>query len=130
MTSPGAAKPVSRAIDTLARVTDGYFRDPTTGQVVLVQKPNGKLTAIGALLGTSQVLRRANVVSPGDVLDVLFHRAAMGMLLWWSVDEVRHGKTKYLKTIGAMTLVAGVTRTILAERERALAKRETSGAGR
>ena len=125
MTSRGAAKPVSRAIDTLSRVTDGYFRDPSTGKVVLVEKPNVQMKAIGVLLGTSRVLRAANVVNAGDFLDVLFDRAAMATLLWWSVDEVRHGSTKYLKTLGAMTLVAATTRTILAERERALSKRET-----
>jgi hypothetical protein len=27
----------------------------------------------------------------------------MAMLLWWSIDEVRHGTTKYRKTIGAVT---------------------------
>ncbi len=125
MTSRGAAKPVSRAIDTLSRVTDGYFRDPSTGKVVLVERPNVQMKAIGVLLGTSRVLRAANVVNAGDFLDVLLDRAAMATLLWWSVGEVRNGSTKYLKTIGAMTLVAAVTRTILAERERALSKRET-----
>ena len=48
MTSGGSAKPVSRAIDSLSRVTDGFFRDPSTGKVVLVEKPNGKMKAIGS----------------------------------------------------------------------------------
>ena len=65
-------------------------------------------------------------MNAGGSLDVLFDRAAMATLVWWSVDEVRHGTTKYLKTIGGMTLVAAVTRTILAERERALSKRGIS----
>jgi hypothetical protein len=47
--SPDSTGPVSGAFDTLARVTDGYFRDPTTGKVILVEKPNAKIKAVGVL---------------------------------------------------------------------------------
>ena len=124
MGSPDSTGPVSRAIETLSRVTDGYFRDPTTGKVILVEKPNAKIKAVGALLAAPNALRTVHVVSAGDSAEVLFERAAMAMLLWWSVDEVLNGTTKYLKTTGAVTLVGAVMRTILVERGRWLARQQ------
>ena len=119
MASDGAARPADRAIGSLSRLLDGYFRDPSTGEVVLYEKPNRKIKAVGALLGTAGVLRRAHMVKPGGGFDVFAHRAAMAMLLWWSVDEVRHGTTKYRKTLGAVTLVGALSRTVQAEHARA-----------
>ena len=115
MASVMASGPVSRAIDSLARVTDGFFRDPGTGNVVLVESPNTQMKALGMALGTSRVLRAAHVVETGDPVDVFLERAAMAMLLWWSLHEIQHGTTKYLKTIGALTLVGAAARTILAD---------------
>jgi hypothetical protein len=113
---------VSRAIETLSRVTDGYFRDPTTGSVLLVEKPNAKFKAVGLLLAAPHALRKVHVVSAGDSVEVFFERAAMAMLLWWSVDEVLNGTTKYLKTTAAVALVGAVMRTVLVERGRWLAR--------
>ena len=42
------------------------------------------------------------------------------MLLWSSFDQVRHGTTKYRKTIGAVTLVGALSRTVQAEHARAV----------
>ena len=66
-------------------------------------------------MGTAGVLRRAHIVKPGYPFDVFAHRAAMAMLLWWSVDELRYGTTKYRKTIGAVTLIGALSRTVQAE---------------
>jgi hypothetical protein len=115
MASDGAARSADRAIGSLSRLLDGYFRDPSTGEVVLYEKPNGKIKAVGMLMGTAGVLRRAHIVKPGYPFDVFAHRAAMAMLLWWSVDELRHGTTKYRKTIGAVTLIGALSRTVQAE---------------
>jgi hypothetical protein len=98
---------------------DGYFRDPSTGEVVLYEKPNRKIKAVGTLMGTAGVLRRARMVKPGGGFDVFAQRAAMAMLLWWSVDEIRNGTTKYRKTIGAVTLIGALARTVQVERARA-----------
>ena len=122
MGSSDSTGPVSRAFDTLSRVTDGYFRDPATGKVLLIEKPNAKITAMGVLLAAPHALRTVHVGTAGDSVDVFLERAAMAMLLWWSVDEVRNGTTKYLKTIGAVTLMGGVMRTLLVERGRLLAR--------
>ena len=119
MASDGAARPADRAIESLTRLLDGYFRDPSTGEVVLYEQPNGKIKAAGMLLGTAGVLRRAHIVKPGYPFDVFAHRAAMAMLLWWSVDELRNGTTKYRKTIGAVTLIGALSRTVQAEHARA-----------
>jgi hypothetical protein len=119
MASDGAARSTDRAIESLSRLLDGYFRDPSTGEVVLYEKPNGKIKAVGMLLGTAGVLRRAHIVKPGYPFDVFAHRAAMAMLLWWSVDELRHGTTKFRKTIGAVTLIGALSRTVQAEHARA-----------
>lgn len=122
MASPDEVGPASRALDALTRVTDGFFRDPSTGDVVLFEKPNAQLKMVAALLGASRALRAANLVDEGDTFDVLVDRAAMAMLVWWSVEEVRHGTTKYLRTTGAVALVGAVMRTILVERGRVLAR--------
>ena len=119
MAADGAARPADRAIEGVSRLLDGYFREPSTGEVVLYEKPNRKIKAVGTLLGAAGVLRRAHIVKPGGGFDVLATRAAMAMLLWWSVDELRHGTTKYRKTIGAVTLVGAVSRTVQAEHARA-----------
>ncbi len=119
MASDGAARPADRAIKSLSRLLDGYFRDPSTGQVVLYEKPNRKIKAAGMLMGTAGVLRAAHMVKPDGGFDVFAHRAAMAMLLWWSVDQVRHGTTKYRKTIGAVTLFGALSRTVQAEHARA-----------
>jgi len=70
-------------------------------------------------MGAAGVLSAARVVKPGDPFDVFAERAAMAMLLWWSVDELRHGTTKYIKTIGAVPLVGALSRTVQAEHARA-----------
>jgi hypothetical protein len=115
MASDSPARPKGGAVERLWRLMDGYVRDPNTGQVVLYEKPNGKIKAVGMLMGTAGVLRRAHIVKPGYPFDVFAHRAAMAMLLWWSVDELRHGTTKYRKTIGAVTLIGALSRTVQAE---------------
>jgi hypothetical protein len=116
--SDGEARLADKAIESLSRLLDGYFRDPSTGKVVLYEKPNRQMKAVGALMGTAGVLRAAHMVKPGDLFDVFVERAAMAMLLWWSVNELRHGTTKYRKTIGAVTLVGGLSRTVQAEHAR------------
>jgi hypothetical protein len=119
MASDAAARPADRAIESLSRLLDGYFRDPSTGEVVLYEKPNRKIKAVGTLMGTAGVLRRARMVKPGAPFDVFAQRAAMAMLLWWSVDEIRNGTTKYRKTIGVVTLIGALSRTVQVERARA-----------
>ena len=110
--APGS---VSNIIESVSRTTDGFFRDPSNGNVVLVESPNTRMKALGLTLGASHLLRRARVVEAGDPVDILLERAAMGLLMWWSVHEIRHGTTKYLRTIGGLTLVEAVARTILAD---------------
>jgi hypothetical protein len=107
--------PVARAIDSFARATDGFFRDPNTGDVVLVQRPNMQMKALGVTLALGRVFRSVGLLDPGDPGDVLLERTAMGMLMWWSVDQMRHGTTRYLKTVGAVTLVGAVARSVLAD---------------
>ena len=116
MATDGAARPADRAIASVSRLLDGYFRDPSTGKVVLYEKPNRKIKAVGTMMGAAGVLRAAQMVKPGEPLDVF---AAMAMLLWWSVDQLRHGTTKYIRTIGAVTLVGALSRTVQAEHARA-----------
>jgi hypothetical protein len=99
----------------LSRVTDGFFSDPSTGRVVLVESPNVPMKALAAVLAVGRALRRTHVVDPGDPGDALLERTAMAMLIWWSVHELRHGTTKYLRTMGAVTLAGAVARTLLAD---------------
>lgn len=122
MTVPGAVRSSESVLDALTRITEGFFRDPTTGRVTMYAKPNAKIKVVGALLGTGRALRATHLVDAGDHLDTLLERAAMAALLWWSVDQVMHGTTKYLKTIGGVTLVGAVMRTVIAERARHLSR--------
>lgn len=115
MASPDTARPVTTVIDALARVTNGFFRDPHTGDVVLVEHPNGQMRTLGGILALNRMLRRAHLVDRGNGVDVLLERAAMVTLISWSFNQLRHGTTKYLKTIGAVTLAGAVARTILAD---------------
>lgn len=119
MASDGAPRPAGRAIESLSRLLDGYFRDSSTGKVILYEKPNRKIKAVGTLMGTAGVLRAAHMVERGGPFDVFAERAAMAMLLWWSVGQMRHGATKYMKTIGAVTLIGALSRTVQAEHTRA-----------
>jgi hypothetical protein len=119
MVEPDPGKTSARTPDAFSRLMDGYFRDPSTGRVVLAEKPNGKIRLVGVLVGAPRLLRTVHMVEAGDPVEVFLERAAMAMLIWWSVDELRHGRTKYLKTIGGVTLVGAVLRTIDAERSRA-----------
>jgi hypothetical protein len=120
MVEPDPAKTSARTPpDAFSRLMDGYFRDPSTGRVVLVEKPNGKIRLVGVLVGAPRLLRAVHMVETGDPVEVFLERAAMAMLIWWSIGELRHGSTKYLKTIGGVTLAGAVLRTIDAERSRA-----------
>lgn len=122
MTVPGAVRSSDSVLDALTRMTDGFFRDPATGQVTMYARPNAKIKLVGALMGASRGLRAVRVVDAGDHLDALLERAAMAALVWWSVDQVMHGTTKYLKTIGGVTLAGAVMRTVIAERARYLSR--------
>ncbi|HWS57709.1 MAG TPA: hypothetical protein VN257_04155 [Actinotalea sp.] len=122
MTVPGEVRPPESLVDGLARVTDGFFRDPQTGRITIYAKPNAKIKAVGVLVGASRTLRAAHVVDPGDLVDVLLERAAMAVLLWWSVDQLLHGTTKYLRAVGGVTLVAAIMRTVLGERSRQVSR--------
>lgn len=119
MAPDGVARLTEKVIDRFSRLMDGYFRDQSTGEVVLYERPNAKIKAVGWLLGTTGVLRRAHVVKPGAAFDVFTQRAAMAMLLWWSVDEVRRGTTRYRQTVGAVTLIGALARTVQVELARA-----------
>ena len=115
MASAETPGPVASIIESLSRATDGFFRDPSTGNVVLVERPNTQMKALGLVLGASRMLRGARVVEPGDPVHIFLERVAMALLMWWSVQEIRHGTTKYLKTIGGLTLLGATARTILAD---------------
>lgn len=118
MAVPGEVRSPEKVLDTLARVTDGFFRDPDTGRVTLYAEPNVKIKLVGAIVGVSHALQAAHVTRPGSPLDVNLERAAMAALLWWSGDQLLHGTTLYLKSIGAVTLVGALMRTVVAERAR------------
>lgn len=100
---------------------DRYFRDPTTGRVVLYERPNAPLALAGTLSTTARVLRLTRAVHAGDRVDVLLERAATVALLWWGVDETLRGSTRYRQTIGAISLTATVVRAVRAELRRARA---------
>jgi hypothetical protein len=116
MSTSGVSQPSARRLGPLSRRLDDYFRDPSTGRVVLYQKPNATLTMVGLLIGASRVL---HAVDAGTPFDIFLERAATAMLLWWSVDEMVRGTTTYRKTIGGVTLAAAVLRTVVAEGSRA-----------
>lgn len=82
----------------LARLVDWFFRDPSSGRLVIAQRPNLPLwvfiaaTAVRVLLDLEGATATAtSIVS----------RAA---LAWWAVDEILRGDSRFRRVLGGAVL--------------------------
>lgn len=87
--------------ERLRRAFDWWFRDRTTGRVVIAQFPN---LPLGVFLVASAVRL---VASPSGGLRTVTAVVATGALLWWAADEVLRGVNPFRRVLGAV--VATVT---------------------
>ena len=85
----------------MKRAFDWFFRDRTTGAIVIGQFPNWSLWTWFATLLIRLVLRPTGPV--GDVVQWIGTLA----LLWWAGDEIVRGVNPWRRTLG--TVVAAFT---------------------
>ena len=74
-----------------------WFRDPSTGQIVLGQAPNTAMVVVQA-----SAVTRALGVLPERRRELGWIRA--GALVVWSADELVRGTTPFRRLIGAVVL--------------------------
>jgi len=79
---------------------DDFFRNPTTGEVVIAQPPN----APAVLFTTAALLDR---LRPNPVTRAV----ALTSLAWWSVGEIAAGDSPFRRVLGAVGGVAGFVLT-------------------
>jgi hypothetical protein len=84
-----------------------YFRNPDTGEVVLWEKPNRRLTAYWCLRAGRWLLHRVGLPRHSP-LDVALARTTAAVLVVWAADEAVRGNSPYRCTIGAASLLYGV----------------------
>ena len=80
-----------------------WVRDPSTGHVVLWQRPNVTIATWWAVRATS-----ALKLAPGPrrVLDLV----GRGALVVWAADELVRGSAPYRRVLGAVVLASQIAR--------------------
>jgi hypothetical protein len=91
----GSDNPFVRAFDWLCR-------DPETGKVVIAQMPNLPLFLF---LFAAAIKRFAH---PHGALGTIVSVTAVVSLLWWAVDEVLRGESRFRRILGAVVAVVTV----------------------
>lgn len=84
------------------RAFDWLFRNPDTGRVAIVQFPNLPL----AIFIVASLVRR--VFDPGGGAGTIVAVAATVGLLWWAVEEVFAGDSRFRRALGAAVLLSTV----------------------
>lgn len=88
--------------NVLARFVDWFFRDPSTGGLVIAQAPNLPLwifigaTAVRLLLGPDG--------AAATITSIVSHTA----LAWWAVDEIVRGDSRFRRVLGGVVLATTV----------------------
>ena len=91
----------------LRRMFDWWFRDRSTGRIVVAQAPNLPLAVF--LVATAFRL----AVRPVGAVRTTVAVVGTGALLWWAADEVVRGVNPFRRLLGAVVLavqVAGLLR--------------------
>jgi hypothetical protein len=76
-----------------------FFRNPETGQLVIMQLPNLPLAIF--LLATVARL----VFRPDGAAGIAVSVIAGVSLVWWSLDEIVRGESPFRRVLGAIVLV-------------------------
>jgi hypothetical protein len=87
---------------------DRFFRNPETGDVVIVQFPNLQLWIFFIASAARMVLH------PHGTVGMAVSVAAGLALVWWSADEVVRGDSLFRRVLGAVVLAAFVIRLVTA----------------
>lgn len=91
------------------RVFDRVCRNPRTGEVVIVQRPNLPLI----LYLVAAVVRV--VAEPDGVAGVVVSAGATAALAWWSVEEVVRGESLFRRGLGTAVLTGMVAQRLFAD---------------
>jgi hypothetical protein len=82
------------------------FRNRSTGQITLAQRPNLSLIVFALLAAARWIL--TPVGAAGTMLDI----AAGGALAWWSLDELIRGVNPFRRVLGAGVLGWTIVSTV------------------
>lgn len=83
-----------------ARTTfDWWFRNRETGRITLRQSPNLPITVFAATTAVGVLVPRGPVRAASAEL-------AVGVLVWWAVDEIVRGVNPYRRLLGVGTLAS------------------------
>lgn len=88
--------------NVLARFVDWFFRDPSTGRLVIAQSPN---LPLWIFIGTT-VARL--VLRPDGTAATLISIVSRGALAWWAVDEIVRGDSRFRRVLGGVVLATTV----------------------
>lgn len=94
--------PDEREGNVLARFVDWFFRNPSTGRLVIAQAPNLPLwifigaTAVRLLFGPEG--------AAATVTSIVSYAA----LAWWAVDEIVRGDSRFRRVLGGVVLATTV----------------------
>ncbi len=76
------------------------FEDPRTGRLVIAQWPNLPLWLFLAAAAAERLL------APAGTAGTLLRLAGAAALVWWAVDEIVRGLSRFRRLLGSIVLVA------------------------
>ena len=88
--------------NVLARFADWFFRDPSTGRLVIAQLPNVPLWIFIGATAVRLLLR------PDGAAATLTSIASRGALVWWAVDEIVRGDSRFRRVLGGVVLATTI----------------------
>jgi hypothetical protein len=95
------------AADRSRSAVSRFFRNPSTGEVVVAQLPNLPLAAF-LLAEAVKVVARPDGAARTAVTVVVG-----AALVWWSVDEMVRGESAFRRVLGAVVLVGWAVSLLL-----------------
>lgn len=88
--------------NVLARFVDWFLRDPSTGGLVIAQAPNLPLWIFISATAVRLLLR------PDGAAATLTSIVSRGALVWWAVDEIVRGDSRFRRVLGGVVLASTV----------------------
>lgn len=92
---PGSVGPVS----IVRRSVDWWFRDRSTGELVIGQRPNAPILVFVAAWAARRLL------DPEGTVDTVLDVTATVALVVWALDEVVRGVNPWRRLLGLVVLV-------------------------
>jgi len=91
----------------LRRAVDWFFRDRTTGRIVIAQWPNLPLWLFG-------IAALASLAAAGSIWGSWAGILARLSLAWWGGDELLRGVNPWRRSVGAAVLIGLAAQLLLA----------------